>query len=134
MRPLGTGINTRIFDEAISSFINHVRRWDHNAQCTPLSDFSTAEGDPASVLEDRQTDVPQNPKESRWLKLRDFWATWDSESELRKRCFETSPIDWQGIVASCTMQTHGSLPSRVPGLTAMEDCTIGKTPSRSGPE
>ena len=27
------------------------------------------------------------------------WATWDSESELRKRCFEANPINLQGAVA-----------------------------------
>ena len=133
VRPLCTGINTRLFDGAISSFINHDRRWDHDAQCKPLSDFIPAEDGQTSVREDRQVDAPQNPRESRWLKLREFWATWDSESELRKRCFETSPIDWQGIVASCKRMAVCLLTCPDSRLRR-PDCTIGKTPSRSGRE
>ena len=100
-RPLSTGINTQFFDDAVSSFINHVGQWDHDAQCTPLSDFDPAEADSASVPMAPAAESPTNPRESRWRKLREFSATWDSESELRKRCFEANPIDWQGIVASC---------------------------------
>ena len=38
--PLTDGLDSRQLDESISSFINHVRRWDKQAHCSPLSDPS----------------------------------------------------------------------------------------------
>ena len=83
------GLDPSLFDESVTSFIKHVKKWDPDATSTPLSEFArSGTSDGAS-------------RESRWKELREFGGKWDVECEIRKRCFSASPIDWQGILVSC---------------------------------